>query len=92
MGRGEGFEELLAWFTDPDVTDEGAIAARLREIAPALWPGFSAEAAAELADREQSGGDRALIERKKRLLGEERRHREPPEHHHTLSELARDNE
>jgi hypothetical protein len=60
---------LLTWFLDTE--DEAALRAGLSEIAPHLWPAFSAEAAAEVGDQ-----PRAERDLHRRLLGEERRRRE----------------
>jgi hypothetical protein len=69
MDEGTAERELLTWFLGTH--DEAAIRAGLAEIAPTLWPAFSAEAADEL--RAAEPGDRELH---KRLLGEERKRRE----------------
>jgi hypothetical protein len=61
--------ELLTWFLQTD--DEAALRAGLADIAPHLWPAFSAEAAAELRDADEAS--RALH---RRTLGDERRRRE----------------
>ena len=69
MNEGRQVHELLRWFLETD--DEAALRRGLAEIEPELWPGFSAEAAAELAGEDE--GSRQLH---RRLLGEERRRRE----------------
>jgi len=69
MDEAEAVRERLTWFLQTE--DENALRSGLTAIAPALWPGFSAEAAAELQSEAH-----ANRERHRRLLGEERRRRE----------------
>ena len=78
--------ELLNRYLGHDPADETGIRAWLAAVPPALWPGFSAEAAAELNERDAPGGRAAAsneaaarrhaVETKRRLLGEERQRRE----------------
>ena len=86
MNEGTTVRALLTGFLEHEGGDEAGIRARLAAVPPALWPGFSAEAAAELNE-----GDAAIdspatsnegaarlhaAEIKRRLLGEERQRRE----------------
>ncbi len=69
MDEAKTVRELLTWFLDTE--DEASLRSGLREIAPSLWPGFSAEAADELRRDEHT--DKQLH---RRVLGDERRRRE----------------
>ena len=84
MDEGSAVRELLAWFLDDGTDDPEAIRRGLRDVPAELWPGFSAEAAAELNEQERRPGTSGepdaqrveRLERKRRLLGEERVRRE----------------
>jgi hypothetical protein len=86
MNEGATVRELLTWFLEHDSADEAGIRAWLAAVPPTLWPGFSAEAAAELNEQDASGNPAAdsnaaaarhhAAETKRRLLGEERQRRE----------------
>ena len=67
--EGRTVRELLTWFLETE--DEVALGQGLARIPPAVWPGFSAEAAAEIRNQEHA---RFALHR--HLLGEERRRRE----------------
>ena len=60
---------LLTWFLDTE--QENDLRRGLEEIPAAVWPAFSAEAAAELREREHR-----QLDLKRHLLGDERRRRE----------------
>ena len=82
MNEGTTVRELLTRFLEHDSANEAGIRARLAAVPPALWPGFSAEAAAELTEGDAAGGSPTATneaaarhhaaETKRRLLGEER--------------------
>jgi hypothetical protein len=81
MDEGTALRELLTPFLGDGGRDEAALRAWLADIPPALWPAFSAEAAAELTgqDAATSGAEaarQASARLKRRLLGEERTRRE----------------
>lgn len=81
------FEQAIAWFLDPATTDDDAMRRRLHDLPTGIWPAFSAEVAAELAERASRSdgvGSADLTARKRHLLGEERTRREPRAHHHSL--------
>ena len=69
MDEGRRVRELLTWFLATN--DEEDLRRGLAAIEPDVWPGFSAEAAAELA-----GAEQVSRELHRRLLGEERHRRE----------------
>ena len=69
MDDGGRLRALLTWLFGTE--DEAGLCAGLGQIAPGLWPAFSAEAGDELRRK-----DRAHHELHGRLLGEERRRRE----------------
>ena len=69
MDEGQSVRALLTWFLQTD--DEATLRQGLENIPPSVWPGFSAEAAAEIQNQDQ-----ARFELHRHVLGEERRRRE----------------
>ena len=69
MHEGQTVRALLTWFLQTD--DEATLRRGLADIPASVWPGFSAEAAAEIRDQDQT---RYALHR--HVLGEERRRRE----------------
>ena len=73
MDEGQEVRELLTWFLGTN--DEEELRRGLAAIEPHVWPGFSAEAAAELATQ-----DEASRQLHRHVLGEERHRREYGRH------------
>ena len=69
MDEGRTVRALLTWFLQTD--DEATLRQGLADIPASVWPGFCAEAAAEIRNQEDA---RFGIHR--HVLGEERRRRE----------------